>query len=678
MVKKAAEAKPNHLLRAARLEHNWTQQEVADAIGSPQSFNISRWEKGTAFPSTHYIQQLCLLFGKSAKELGLVEKVPITNSELKEESMPELPTGTITLLFTDIEGSTRLLHQLGERYAEVLAKCRQHLRAVFQHWNGNEVDTQGDSFFVVFARATDAVSAAVDIQRTLATHSWSNGVTLPIRIGLHTGEPQRTAEGYIGVDVHHAARIMSVGHGGQALLSQTTYELVKQNLPDGLSLRDLGEHRLKDFQRSSHLYQLIIEGLPSDFPPLRSLDCHLNNLPIQLTQLIGREREGIAIQHLLQREEVRLLTLTGAGGTGKTRLGVHVAAELSDAFPDGVFFVNLAPIHDPKFVIPTIAQTLDIKEIAGQQLLDQLKGFLHWKQLLLLLDNFEQVIGAAMAVAELLAACQKLKVLVTSRAVLHIQGEQEFAVPPLQLPDLNHLSDLAMLSKNEAMALFIQRAQAIKHDFRLTSTNDRSVAEICVRLDGLPLAIELAAARIKVLPPKALLARLDQRLAVLTSEARDVSARQRTLRGTIEWSYQLLDPQEQQLFRRLSIFVGGCSLEAIEAIYTIIERDTTVVPMLDRVGALIDKSLLQLTEQEGEEPRLTMLETIREYGLECLHDSEEVHVSQQAHALYYLALTEEAETTPQRSAAGALVETVRAGTGEPTVRVGLADRTGGR
>jgi hypothetical protein len=308
-------------------------------------------------------------------------------------------------------------------------------------------------------------------------------------MGLHTGEPMRTTKGYVGLDVHHTARIISVGHGGQVLLSQTTCELVQQHLPDGVSMRDLGEHRLKDLQRPGRLYQLIMVGLPAEFPPLKSLDNSPNNLPLQLTSLIGREQDIAATLQLLQREEVRLLTLTGPGGTGKTRLALQMAAELSDVFVDGVYFVNLAPLSDAELVIPTIAQTLDIKELAGQTLLELLKASLHWKHVLLLLDNFEQVIEAAVAVAELLAACPLLKVIVTSRAALHVRGEQEYAVPPLEVADPKQLPDLVMLSQYEAVALFLQRAQAVKHAFSLTAANAQAVAEICVRLDGLPLAI---------------------------------------------------------------------------------------------------------------------------------------------------------------------------------------------
>src|SRR6266699_5091 len=536
--------------------------------------------------------------------------------------MHHLTTGTVTLLLTDIEGSTRLLQQVGERYADVLAECRQVLRTVFHQWHGHEVDTQGDAFFVAFARATDAISAAVAMQRALADRAWPDGVTIAVRMGLHTGDPLRTAEGYVGLDVVHAARIMSAGHGGQVVLSQTTRDLVEHDLPDEVSLRDLGAHRLKDLQQKSHLYQLVIAGLPTDFPLLNTLDTHPHNLPVQSTPLIGREKEVALVQNLLRREEIRLLTLTGPGGTGKTRLGLQVAAELSDRFANGVFFVNLAPISDSTFVVPAIAQTLDLKETGEQSLHDLLQASLQDRQLLLLLDNFEQVLGAASQVADLLAACPRLKVLVTSRFVLHVRGEQEFAVPPLAVPSPKHLPDLVALSQYEAVALFISRAQAVKPDFQVTNANALAVAEICAHLDGLPLAIELAAARVKLLPPQALLARLDQPLAVLTSRERDRPSRQQTLRNTIAWSYHLLDADEQRLFRRLSVFAGGCRLSAIEAMCSTLGDQ--VEPALDTVASLLDKSLLQQTEQEGEEPRLLMLMTIRKYGLEVLTASGEM------------------------------------------------------
>ncbi|HEX6477945.1 MAG TPA: LuxR C-terminal-related transcriptional regulator [Ktedonobacteraceae bacterium] len=556
--------------------------------------------------------------------------------------MRELPKGTVTLLFTDIEGSTRLLQHVSEGYTGLLEACRSLLRGAFQQWNGHEVDTQGDAFFVAFARATDAVAAAVASLRALESHAWPDGVTVRVRIGLHTGEPQRSSEGYVGLDVHRAARIMSAGHGGQVLLSQTTRDLVEHDLPTGVSLRDLGEHRLKDLQHPSHLYQLVIAGLPVDFPPLNTLNTHPNNLPIQPTPFIGREKEVAAVGQLLRREDVHLVTLTGPGGTGKTRLALQVAAELSDLFVDGISFVDLAPISDPALVIAAIAQSLSIREVGGQPLVERLKDELQRKQMLLLLDNFEQVVSAAVHVADLLATCPQLKVIVTSRVVLHVQAEQEFLVPSLSLPDPHHLPDLVALSQYESVALLIRRAQSVKPDFQVTNANAPAVAEICVRLDGLPLAIELAAARLKLLSPEALLARLGQPLHVLTSGPRDVVARQQTLRNTIEWSYQLLDVHEQQLFRRLSVFAGGCRLPAIEALYT--SLDGAVESVLDTVASLADKSLLQrMEQQEGQEPRFSMLETIREYARERLEALGETEAARRAHAAYFLRLAEEAE-----------------------------------
>ena len=364
-----------------------------------------------------------------------------------------------------------------------------------------------------------------------------------------------------------------------------------------------------------------------------------HHLPTQLTPLIGRQQEVAVACSLLRRSQVRLLTLTGTGGVGKTRLALQVATALVEDFADGVSSVPLAPISDPDLVIPTIAQALGIREGGARSLLDLLQAFLRHKHLLLLLDNFEQVLPAASQLIELLAACPSLKLLVTSRAVLHVQGEQEFPVPPLTLPNLKHPPQPEVLADYTAVALFLQRAQAVIPTFQLTAANAHTIAEICVHLDGLPLAIELAAARIKLLPPQALLARLGHRLEVLTSRAQDVPTRQQTLRNTIAWSYQLLDASEQRLFRRLSVFVGGCTLEAVEVVCG--ERDDGAGRLLDGAASLLDKSLLQQTEQEGGEPRLVLLEMIQEYALECLEICGELEATRTAHAEYYLALAEQ-------------------------------------
>jgi predicted ATPase/class 3 adenylate cyclase len=501
----------------------------------------------------------------------------------------DLPTGTITLLFTDIEGSTHLLHQLGDSYAELLTSCRALLRSAFQGQHGHEVDTQGDAIFAVFARASDALAAAVAAQRALAAYSWPQGVAVRVRMGLHTGEPARVTEGYVGLDVHRAARIMSAAHGGQILLSQATHDLVVTEETEEVSLRDLGEHRLKDFEQAMRLYQVVIAGLPADFPPLRTQGGRADTLPMPPTALVGREDEVTQIEKLLRRKDVRLVTLTGPGGTGKSRLAIQVAAELRDMFRGGVFFVSLAPITNTGLVMPTIAQVLGIRDGMGQPLAERVREVLQQKPVLLVLDNFEQVIGAAGQVADLLALCPRLNVLVTSREVLHVRAEHEFAVPPLALPNPAQLPRLAALARCSSVALFVQRVQAVKPEFRLTTANAKEIAEICVRLDGLPLAIELAAARMKLLTPQALLARMGQLLTLLTGEARDMPTRQQTLRNTISWSYDLLNPQEQRLFRWLSVFMGGHTLPAAEAVCA------GTGDVMDGIASLIDKSLLPST-----------------------------------------------------------------------------------
>jgi len=647
MTKKAAQSTPNHLLRMARLERGWTQKNVADRIGAPLDLNVTRWERGTAWPSAYYVQKLCELFSKSASELGLLPPRPgaaVSSQPQPTHPLNDLPTGTVTLLFTDMEGSTRLLQQLGDRYANVLNQCRDLQRAAFAQYNGQEVSSEGDTVLVAFARATDAVAAAVAIQRAQANHPWPQGVSVRVRIGMHTGEPQLSSEGYTGLDVHHAAFIMSAAHGGQVLLSHTTRELVEQSLLEGAYLRDMGEHRLKDLQRPSHLFQLSSVDLPADFPPLKTLDTHPNNLPIEPTTFIGREKEVATLCDLVRRPEVRLLTLTGPGGVGKTRLSLQVAAELSELFADGVFLVPLAPVSDPEQVVPAIAQTLSIGEVGDQPLLALVKSVLKEKHMLLLLDSFEQVSDAAFQIANLLSTCPKLKVLVTSQVMLHVRAEQEFAVPPFSVPNPKRLPDLATLEQYGSVALFLARAKAVNPAFALTNANARFVAGICARLDGLPLAIELAAARVKYYRPQALLAHLEQGLALLSGGARDLPERQRTIRGAIAWSYELLSSQEQALFRRLAVFVDGCTPEAAMKVSSAVGE--LAGDVLETLLSLVDKSLLRQVEgEEGEEgePRFLMLQVLREFGLECLTSTEELDKTRAAHALYFLARAEEAE-----------------------------------
>ncbi|HLX39870.1 MAG TPA: tetratricopeptide repeat protein [Ktedonobacteraceae bacterium] len=555
--------------------------------------------------------------------------------------MGNLPQGTVTLLFTDIEGSTRLLHRLGDRYGEVLAESRQLLQVAFQRWNGVVVDTQGDAFFVAFARANDAVSAAVDAQRTLFSTVFLEDVTVHVRIGMHTGEPEVAGEGYIGMDVHKAARVMSAAHGGQVVLSQTTCDLIEHDLPVGVSLRNLGAYRLKDIEGPNSLYQLVIAGLPADFPALNTPGNHtiLHSFPGQPTPFIGRQQELTAASALLRQSDVRLLTLSGTGGIGKSRLALQVATACADLFTDGVYFVALAQVSMMDDVLPTIAQTLGIREERGQSLFDRLLDMLSEKRLLLILDNMEHVIASAALLAEFLACCPHMKMLVTSREALHVRAEHIFEVPLFSVPDLAHLPDLDTLAHNPAVTLFMQRAQAVKPNFSLTSANAPDVVGICLRLDGLPLAIELAAARIKYGPPQSILAQLEQGLETLKGGARDLSARQQTLRNAIAWSYELLDDQQQQLFRRLAIFVNGCTLRAAQQVCHTVGK--LHGDMLDKMEALVDKSLLRQEEQATDEPRFLMLQTLREYGKECLASTGELAATRKAHALYYLTLAEE-------------------------------------
>ena len=491
----------------------------------------------------------------------------------------ELPTGTVTFLFTDVEGSTRLLHELGtESYAAALTEHRQVIREACTRHGGVEVDTQGDAFFLAFPTAPGALAAAGEMTAALASGQ------IQVRVGLHTGTPLLTDEGYVGGDVHRAARIAAAGHGGQVLVSASTAPLVE------IELTNLGEHRFKDLDAPERIYQLG----DGEFPELKSL--YRTNLPVPATPFLGRERELVEVVGLL--EGTRLLTITGPGGMGKTRLASQAAGLASDSYPDGVWWIPLAPLRDPALVLETAAQV--VGSTGG--LAEHIAG----KAMLLLFDNFEHVAEAAAELASLLASCPNLDLLVTSREPLHVTGEQEYPVPPL--------------AHEEAVGFFLARARAIRPDFRA----DGAVSEICSRLDDLPLALELAAARVKALSSTQILERLEQRLPLLTGGARDLPERQRTLRATIEWSHDLLTPEEQQLFSRLAVFLGGCTLEAAEEV---------AEAELDTLHSLVDKSLVRHTGD-----RYWMLETIREYAGERLRASGDLEATERRHAEHFLAL----------------------------------------
>jgi predicted ATPase/class 3 adenylate cyclase len=545
----------------------------------------------------------------------------------------ELPRGTVTFLFTDIEGSTALWER--DRQAMRAAVDRQLaiLHSLITAHHGVLYKTVGDGTQTAFASAEEALRAAVASQRALLAEDWGELFPIRVRMALHAGEAIPDAHGdYLASPLNRLARLLSTGHGGQILLSQTVQQLTRGALPAGSDLRDLGEHRLRDLLEPEHVYQLRHPDLPDQFPPLKSLEHRPNNLPRQPTPFLGREREIGEVVALLRRDDVQLVTLVGPGGTGKTRLGLHVAADLLDDFADGVFFVPLAPLTDPELVPQAVADALSVHEQSGQPLLEQLKDVLAAKHLLLVLDNVEHLVAAAPQVGELLGTAPGLTVLATSRVPLRLRAEREYPVPPLGLPRRKPPPTAEQLSQFEAVRLFIDRAQAVKPNFAVDNANAPAIAEICHRLDGLPLAIELAAARVRMLPPPALLTRLEQRLPLLTGGARDAPARQRTLRDTIAWSYDLLELEEQQLFRRLAVFAGGATFEAIDAVANA-ERELDVFGGLER---LIEQSLLRQEEGADGEPRFTMLETIREFGREQLEARDEAEDARQAHAHWCL------------------------------------------
>ncbi len=570
--------------------------------------------------------------------------------------MAELPSGTVTFLFTDIEGSTRLLQRLGDRYAEVLVEHHKLLRAAFQKVGGQEIDTQGDAFFVVFRRASDAVAATVAAQRAIAAHPWPEGTPVRVRMGLHTGEPILTTAGYIGLDVHRAARICSAGHGGQVLLSQTTRTLLGEDLPKGVSLRDLGKHRLKDLTTPEQIFQLVVSELPAEFPPLKTLNILPNNLPIQLTTFIGREREMVGIKQLLST--THLLTLTGSGGCGKTRLALQVAADLLEEYPDGVWLVELAAISDPALVPQTVASALGICEQPGLPLLTLLTDHLQPKQLLLVLDNCEHLIEvSAHLVESLLHACPNLRILVTSRELLSVAGEVAWRVPPLSLPDPRAIPATESLTQYEAIRLFLERAAAALPTFTLTNQNARAVVQICQRLDGVPLAVELAAARVKVLSVEQIAMRLDDRFRLLTGGSRTALRRQQTLQATIDWSYKLLAEKERALLRRLSVFAGGCTLGAAEAVCA--DGEVNDSEILDLLSQLVDKSLV-LKEEQGREARYRLLETIRQYGQERLIEAGEAVALRERHLDFFLKIAEQAQPQLEGPEAGVWLQQLEA------------------
>ena len=559
----------------------------------------------------------------------------------RSSSPPSLPTGTVTFLFTDIEGSTRLVAELGDAaWGELLAAEGRLIGDASIAEGGIPFGSEGDAHFVAFPTAGAGIRAAIEAQRAIAAHPWP-GNPLRVRMGLHTGETQLVAGDYVGIEVHRAARIASTAHGGQVVVSDPT-RILAGDAADAFTFRDLGDHRLKDLPRPERVYQVEAAGLERDFPPLRSLDATPNNLPQQLTSFVGRDEVSAAVA-LLGR--TRLLTLTGPGGTGKTRLSLAVASEVTAANPGGVWFVPLAAVTEPELIASSIATAVGLLAPARTPLQRVIEHFGD-RTALIVLDNFEQVVAGATVVAEILRGAPKLRMIVSSRAPLRIAGEQEFAVPPLPVPAAG-ATDLDEIAGAEAVRLFLERAMAVRQGFTLTADNAAAVAEIVRRLDGLPLAIELAAARVRILTPSAMVARLNDRLSLLSAGGRDLPERQRTLRGAIDWSHDLLDSDSRRLFARLSVFQGGGTFATAEAVCGSDDAGTPDLDVLAGLEMLAEQSLIRILDDRHGDGRFVMLETIREYAAERLADAGEAVVSafRHRHATAYLELAEAAAAT---------------------------------
>src|SRR5215218_3710354 len=552
--------------------------------------------------------------------------------------MPDLPSGTVTFLFTDIEGSTALWEQDQAAMRSAVDRHLELLDAAITAYDGHRFQIIGDAVQAAFASAPDALAAAVGAQQAIAAEPWSLPAPIQVRMALHVGEATPDVAGnYHQVPaLNRLSRLLEVAHGGQIVLSDAARALVDDAPLPSVTLLDLGEYRLRDLLEPERIWQVLAPGLQSSFPPPQTLERLETNLPMQLTTLVGREAEIAHISAMIEREGDRLVTLTGPGGTGKTRLALAVAAEALDTFPDAVWFVDLAPLTDPALVLPAIASVLGVREPGGHGLLQAIEAFLASKRLLLVLDNFEQVLEAAPQLAELLMACPQLSMLVTSREPLQVRAEQQVPVSPLTLPPAETMLPLSELARVPAIDLFLQRATAIMPDFALTEDNAPIIAAICQRLDGLPLAIELAAARLRLLPPRALLERLERSLPVLTGGPRDAPARQRTLRDAIAWSHDLLEGDEPILFRRLAVFSGGWTFEAAEAV---VSHDGAL-DVFTGITALADKSLVRPVATTGPNPRFGMLETIREFGLEQLTTAGELDATRGRHAEHVVTFAE--------------------------------------
>jgi predicted ATPase/class 3 adenylate cyclase len=631
-------------IRRQRKALDLTQQVLADRVGCSLA-PIKKIESDERRPSRQIAERLADILSVQAAQREIFLEVarglrPVDQLLLAHEpAVSSPPTGTVTFLYTDIEGSTKLAQEYPETWESLRARHHAILRDAIESNNGYVFQVVGDGFCAAFHTANDGLHAAIEAQQNLQRENWGE-VPIRVRMGIHTGEAEARGEEYRGyLTISLVQRIMSAGYGGQILSSHVTENLLRGHLPKDVSLLNLGQHKFKDILQPVHVFQVIAPDLQKEFPALRALDVFPNNLPVQLTSFVGREHELLEIKELLTTSH--LLALTGPGGTGKTRLALQLATEVLGAkhFPDGVWLVELAPLTDPTLVTQTIAATLGVREQPGRSLLDALIDYVRAKNLLLIIDNCEHLIVTCAQIADnLLRAAPHLKILATSREALGIAGETSYRVPSLPLPDPNQLHDLDALSQNDCVRLFMDRALAAYPRFRLKEKNAPAIADICRRLDGIPLAIELASARTRIFPPDEIAARLDDRFRLLTGGSRAALERHQTLFALIEWSHNLLPEAERVLLRRLSVFAGGWTFEAAQAVC----GDGLGEEVLDLLSHLVDKSLVAI-EEETEEVRYRLPETIRQHARDKLVESGETEQVRDRHLDFFIRFAETAE-----------------------------------
>lgn len=624
-----------YLARAA--PHTVPAEELASQA---QGYRVESFQQANATLRYHFYRLRRKIKQTTGRD-DLIKTVHGVGYTLYQRQEPHIPSGAVTFLFTDIQDSTTLWEQFPYEMKSSLARHDAIVRQGIEAYGGYIFKTAGDMFCAAFSSAADALSAGLSAQRTLSTEHWTTPMPLRVRMAIHTGPAEMREGDYFGATLNHLGRMMEIGHGGQILVSEASQQQLAQRLLPGIELRDLGVRRIKGMRELMQVFQLVAPDIPVQFGPLKTLDPSPTNLPAPLSSFIGREWELRQVTALLRRPDVRLLTLTGVGGAGKTRLSVHAAAHFLDEFQDGVFFVPLATVTRPELVAPAIARVVGVQDDTDTPVFEQLTNHLRARHMLLLIDNFEQVLDAATALTDLLQAAPHVKFLVTSRQALDVYGEHAYPLAALTTPDPRERFTLAQLERYEAAKLFIERAHARMPHLTLTEPDAPLVVEICACLDGLPLAIELAAAQTREFSLAELATQLQSRLGVLAGGPRDAPARHRTLRGLLDWSYHLLTLDEQALFARLAVFVGGWTGEAAQAVGTWQGDEHPF--QVQTLEALLAKHLIQPMEGAPDHPRLTMLQTVREYALERLAVSGDMEAVRRRHAHHYLSILERAE-----------------------------------